>query len=69
MTKRSRMPAKDQLILAIARDHLFFETLETRRSDSLDFREVSVWGVKAALEAAYAAGIAAGKAQARPEAE
>jgi hypothetical protein len=31
-------------------------TLETHNSDSLDFREVSVWGVKVALEAAYALG-------------
>jgi len=32
----------------IAREHLHIETLETRRSDSLDFHDVSVWGVKAA---------------------
>ncbi|MCD4823046.1 MAG: hypothetical protein K8S55_00425 [Phycisphaerae bacterium] len=40
----------------IAAQHLDFETLETRKSDSLDFYDVSVWGVKAALEAAYQAG-------------
>jgi hypothetical protein len=32
------------------------ETLEARRSDSLDFHDVSVWGVRAAIEAAYKAG-------------
>jgi hypothetical protein len=37
----------------IARQHLHIETLETRGSDRLDFHEVSVWGVKAALQAAY----------------
>ena len=46
----------DQLFTAIAKEHLFIETLETRRSDSLDFHDVSVWGVRAALEAAYKAG-------------
>lgn len=32
---------------------LGFDTLETRNSDDLDFREASVWCVRAALEAAY----------------
>jgi hypothetical protein len=40
----------------LAHQHLGMATLETRNSDSLDFREVSVWGVKVALEAAYALG-------------
>jgi len=42
----------------IARQHLDIETLEPRHSDSLDFHEVGVWGVRRALEAAYHAGIA-----------
>ena len=46
----------DQLFTAIAREHLSIDTLETRRTDSLDFHEVSVWCVRAALEAAYKAG-------------
>lgn len=44
------------LLTQIALDHLFIETLATRNSDSLDFHEVSVWGVKSALMAAYKAG-------------
>ena len=44
------------LLQQIALDHLFIETLETRHSDRLDFHEVSVWRLKAALEAAYQAG-------------
>lgn len=44
--------------LAIAREHLFFETLDTRRSDSLDFRDVAVWTVQDALTAAVEAGSA-----------
>ena len=46
----------DQQIQQIALDHLFIETLETRNSDRMDFHEVSVWGVKSALMAAYEAG-------------
>jgi len=46
----------DLLLTQIALDHLFIETLATRNSDSLDFHEVSVWGVKSALMAAYEAG-------------
>ena len=46
----------------IAADHLGIETLIPRKSDSLDFHEVSVWGVKAALEAAYDAALAKAKA-------
>ena len=45
----------------IALKHFFIETLETQHCDRLDFHEVSVWAVKSALEAAYAAGIEAGK--------
>ena len=51
----------EQLLARIALDHLFIETLETRNSDSLDFHDVSVWGVKSALVAAYQAGLAAGQ--------
>ena len=46
----------DQQLQQIALDHLFIETLETRNSDRMDFHEVSVWGVKSALMAAYEAG-------------
>lgn len=42
----------------IARDVLGLETLETRNSDRLDFTELSVWQIRAALEAAYVAGAA-----------
>ena len=47
----------DQLLTDIARKHLGISTLATRRSDSLDFHEVSVWGVKDALRHAYQAGV------------
>lgn len=47
----------EQLLTQIAREHLFIETLETRRSDSLDFHVVAVWCVRSALEAAFNAGV------------
>ena len=49
------------LLESIALDHLFIETLQTRHRDSLDFHDVSVWGVKSALMAAYEAGRQAAK--------
>jgi len=51
--------SKEQLAKAleeIAKNHLGIPTLRTQDSDSLDFHEVSVWSLKAALEAAYAYG-------------
>ena len=55
-------PDEIELLLeSIALNHLFIETLETRNSDRMDFHEVSVWGVKSALMAAYQAGLAAGQ--------
>jgi hypothetical protein len=46
-----------QPILAdIAREHLLIPTLESRRSDSLDFYNVAIWQVQAALQAAFDAG-------------
>ena len=53
--------ALNKLLEQIALKHFFIETLETQHSDRLDFHDVSVWAVKSALEAAYAAGIEAGK--------
>lgn len=53
----------DQILSQIAQQHLSIETLETRKSDRLDFHDVSVWGVRAALEAAYQAGVQAGASQ------
>ena len=51
----------NKLLAQIAKEHLFIETLETQHSDRLDFHDVAVWSIKSALEAAYAAGIEAGR--------
>jgi len=56
-------PTLDELLAAIAKETLHIDTLETRKSDSLDFHDVAVWSVKAALEAAYRAGLAAAKGE------
>ena len=61
MTSKTNQTAPADLLAGIAQKRLFIETLEERKSDSLDFHEVSVWGVQAALEAAYAAGLAAAR--------
>lgn len=46
----------DQQLLQIARQYLFIDILETQNSDQLDFHDVSVWGIKNALQAAYDVG-------------
>jgi hypothetical protein len=51
------MTQLDKILTAIARDHLAIPTLDRRNADSLDFHEVSVWGVRSALLHAYQAGM------------
>jgi hypothetical protein len=60
--ERTDMKVTDRQALyeQIAKRQLGFETLVTRKSDALDFRDVSVWAVKAALEEAFQAGVAHG---------
>lgn len=55
MTTKTKAPS-EALLLEIAAKHFGLETLETRNSDSLDFHDVAVWSIRAALEAAFAAG-------------
>lgn len=56
----------NQLLEQIAKQHLFIDTLETQSSDRLDFHDVSVWAVKAALQAAYEAGLKAAETNTTP---
>ncbi len=46
----------ERLLNQIAAEHLYIDTRETRNSDRLDFHEVSVWGRKEAMQAAFTAG-------------
>ena len=63
MTKTAKptATAPEALMLDIAKRHFFVETLDTRNSDQLDFQDIAVWSIRAALIEAYAAGFAAAK--------
>jgi hypothetical protein len=57
MTIAPAKAACEALLLEVATKHFHsIETLETRNSDSLDFHDVAVWSIRAALEEAFAAG-------------
>jgi hypothetical protein len=51
----------DTELASIARRIMDIPTLETRKSDSLDFHEVAVWEVLSALRLAYRTGRKEGK--------
>ncbi len=55
MIKQTQTAQRDALILEIAKRQFFVETLETRQRDSLDFHDVAVWAMRAALEEAFEA--------------
>ncbi|OJF92780.1 DUF6900 domain-containing protein [Pararhizobium antarcticum] len=57
---KAKPAVPEALILEIATRHFFVETLETRNSDRLDFHDVAVWALRAALEDAFEAGRIAG---------
>jgi len=62
--KRIAHPApqsKAEIFTRIAQTHLNIDTLEERKSDRLDFHDVGVLNIKAALEAAFEAGKASRK--------
>lgn len=58
---------RDAQLLEIARRQFRIETLETRNWDRLDFHDVAVWAIRAALEEAFEAGRRAGPAEAQPQ--
>jgi hypothetical protein len=64
---RARKPAdpnaaRDAQLLEIAQRQFRIETLETQNWDRLDFHDVAVWAIRAALEEAFEAGRRAGQA-------
>jgi hypothetical protein len=61
-TKTDPTAQRDALLLEIARRQFHIETLETRNWDRLDFHDVAVWAIRTALEEAFEAGQAAGRA-------
>ncbi len=50
------MKQLNRTLTEIASKHLNIPTLRTRKSDGLDFHDVSVWAVRSALKAAFYAG-------------
>jgi hypothetical protein len=50
------MKRLNRILTKIAFTHLNIPTLQTQRSDHLDFHDVSVWAVRSALKAAFDAG-------------
>ena len=55
-TTKTRAGKKDATIRLIAEDVLGIETLDTRKSDGLDFHDLAVAQIRKALNAAYEAG-------------
>jgi hypothetical protein len=55
-SQKNNTKTTGETLAEIARTHLHIETLETQRADRLDFHDVSVWGVRDALTAAFDAG-------------
>ena len=53
--------------VGLSRRQFHLETLETRNRDRLDFHDVAVWALRAALEDAFEAGRRAGHANRNPE--
>lgn len=53
--------SKKSFFREIARKHLGMETLETRKSDSLDWKEVSVWQVEDAFNEIFEEAFQAGR--------
>ena len=59
-TKKQQKNAQDEVVAKIGKEILGLDTLEIRHSDTLDFSDQAVWQLRAALEAPYNAGLAAG---------
>jgi hypothetical protein len=55
-TTKRKQAYKDATVNEIAQRILNIDTLQTRKSDSLDFHDCAVWSIKEALEAAFEAG-------------
>ena len=58
---------RDAVIREIAQRQFRLETLETRNRDRLDFHDVAVWALRAALQEAFEARRRAGPANTNPE--
>ena len=57
---RNTIDEMNKALEQIATSELGIETLAVRNSDQLDFYDVAVWSIRAALKAAFEAGAASG---------
>lgn len=55
-TTLQRVAKRRRILERIARQVLGVETLESRKSDELDFKECAVWSILSAMEQAFEAG-------------
>ncbi|WP_228068098.1 MULTISPECIES: hypothetical protein [unclassified Neisseria] len=62
---KMRKTKLDKQLEAIALEHMFVETLETKNCNADFINEISVWSVKSALEAAYELGKKAALSEAK----
>ena len=56
---------REKIFTRIAKEHLGLPTLQTQKSDRLDFREVAVWSVVDAFEVVFQAGVKSGQSASR----
>lgn len=50
------MKTNKAILAKIAKEHLSIDTLDSRKSDRLDFHDLAVWSIEQALDAAFQAG-------------
>jgi hypothetical protein len=53
-------PILENILTKIAKKHFNIDTLETRKSDSLDMHNCAVWQIKEALQTAFNIGLELG---------
>lgn len=51
------MESNKTILADIAKEHLSIDTLDSRKSDRLDFHDLAVWSIEQALDAAFRAGL------------
>jgi hypothetical protein len=59
------MQTNKAILADIAKKHLSLDTLDSRKSDRLDFHDLAVWSIEQALEATFQAGLDAAEARRR----
>jgi hypothetical protein len=57
---KQQQDAMERAVQIIARRYLNLQTLEPTGNDAVDFKEQASWSVRAALEAAFSAGMVTG---------